>query len=76
MESIGQLIKDEMKRQERSVSWMARKLDLDRSNVYRLFQRNSIDTDLLMKVSLALNVDYFAYFSKKIAKKASNATEV
>ncbi len=76
MESIGQLIKDEMKRQERSVSWMARKLDLDRSNVYRLFQRNSIDTDLLMRVSLALNVDYFAYFSQKLAKKANNATEV
>lgn len=47
MEPIGQLIKDELTAQERSVAWFARKLCLDRSNVYRLFQKNSIDTSLV-----------------------------
>lgn len=57
------------------MSWLARKLDLDRSNVYRLFQRNSIDTDLLMRICTTLEVDYFAYFSKKLMDKAKDTTK-
>ncbi len=38
MEPIGTMIKEELERQERSVSWLARKLSCDRSNVYRLFR--------------------------------------
>lgn len=66
MEPIGQLIKDELTAQERSVAWFARKLCLDRSNVYRLFQKNSIDTSLLMRISLVLNKDFFSLLSDQI----------
>lgn len=66
MEPIGQLIKDELTAQERSVAWFARKLCLDRSNVYRLFQKNSIDTSLLMRISLVLNKDFFSLLSSQV----------
>lgn len=66
MENIGELIKAELERQERSVSWFARKLSTDRSNVYRLFQRNSIDTALLTRISLILNHNFFAQLSKHV----------
>ncbi|MBO5268295.1 MAG: XRE family transcriptional regulator [Muribaculaceae bacterium] len=66
MEPIGQLIKDELTAQERSVAWFARKLCLDRSNVYRLFQKNSIDTSLLMRISLVLNKDFFSLLSDQV----------
>lgn len=66
MEPIGQLIKDELTAQERSVAWFARKLCLDRSNVYRLFQKNSIDTSLLMRISLVLNKDFFSLQSDQV----------
>ena len=35
MKPIGNLIKEELEKQERTVSWFARKLACDRSNVYR-----------------------------------------
>ncbi|WP_304428365.1 hypothetical protein [uncultured Duncaniella sp.] len=54
MEPIGTMIKEELERQERSVSWLARKLSCDRSNVYRLFQKHSIDTALLQRLSVIL----------------------
>ena len=74
MKSIGILIKEELEKQERSVSWFARKLACDRSNVYRLFQKESIDThllarislNLLARISLILNRDFFSELSADI----------
>lgn len=63
MEPIGTIIKEELERQERSVSWFARKLSCDRSNVYRLFQKHSIDTALLSRISVILNRDFFKELS-------------
>lgn len=63
MEPIGTMIKEELERQERSVSWLARKLSCDRSNVYRLFQKHSIDTALLQRLSVILNRDFFSELS-------------
>ncbi|MBR6606800.1 MAG: hypothetical protein IKK92_13215, partial [Prevotella sp.] len=48
---IGTLIKAELENQERTVSWFARKLNCDRSNVYKLFKRSTIDTELLLRIS-------------------------
>lgn len=64
MEPIGTIIKEEFERQERSISWFARKLNCDRSNVYRLFQKHSIDTALLQRISIILNRDFFAELSR------------
>lgn len=63
MISIGTLIKEELARQERSVSWFARKLSCDRSNIYRLFQKHSVDTALLARISLILQRDFFKELS-------------
>lgn len=69
MKPIGHLIKEELEKQERSISWFARKLSCDRSNVYRLFQKESIDTGLLTRISLLLNHDFFADLSDNIKEK-------
>lgn len=62
MVHIGEIIKAELSRQERSISWFARKLYCDRSNVYDIFKRKSIDTDLLMRISIILNHNFFSYY--------------
>ena len=69
MMPIGKLIREELQAQERSVSWFARKLHLDRSNVYRLFQRNSIDTDLLSRISIILGKNFFELLSENIRER-------
>lgn len=69
MKPIGILIKEELERQEHSISWFARKLSCDRSNIYRLFQKESIDTNLLARISLLLGRDFFADFSRYIKEK-------
>lgn len=64
--NIGKIIEAELRRQERTVTWLSRKIHCDRRNVYDIFSRSSIDTDLLYKLSMALNTDFFAYFSANL----------
>lgn len=59
MVNMGQRIKEELLRQERTVSWLARKLNCTRAAVYRLFNKNSIDTALLVNISQALHHNFF-----------------
>ena len=62
---IGGLIRAELERQERTASWFARKLCCDRSNVYKLFRRSTIDTELLLRVSKILDYNFFELYSKQ-----------
>ena len=62
---IGSLIKKELERQERTVSWFARKLSCDRSNVYKLFKRPNVDTDLLLRISVILHYNFFEMYQEK-----------
>ena len=64
MKPIGLLIKEELKRQERGITWFARKLACDRSNIYRLFEKESIDTGLLLRISIVLQHDFFSELSQ------------
>ena len=51
------------------MAWFARKLCLDRSNVYRLFQRNTIDTGLLARISIILDRNFFTVLSEQVAER-------
>lgn len=61
---IGKLIEAELRRQERSVNWFARKLYCDRSNIYDIFRRENIDVNLLLRISTVLNHDFFQYYTQ------------
>jgi hypothetical protein len=62
---IGNEIKMELLRQERTVSWFARKLCCDRTNVYSIFKRESIDTLLLQRISSVLNRNFFELYNQE-----------
>ncbi|MDE5683238.1 MAG: XRE family transcriptional regulator [Muribaculaceae bacterium] len=72
MKPIGELVKEELMAQERTITWFARKLCIDRSNVYRLFQKNSVDTDLLMRISLVLKKDFFTILARGLEEKRNS----
>ena len=66
MVNIGQKIKEELQRQERTVSWLARKLNCTRAAVYRIFDKNSIDTALLTSISQVLHHNFFEELSDEV----------
>jgi DNA invertase Pin-like site-specific DNA recombinase len=66
MVNVGQLIKEELESQERTVTWLARKLNCTRATVYRIFEKNSLDTALLSAISKILNRDFFKELSEDV----------
>lgn len=74
---IGQLIKTELELQERTPTWLAKKINCDRTNIYRIFDRESIDTALLSRISTALNRNFFEELSQEQVKVSDkSATEL
>lgn len=69
MKPIGKLIQERLKTEERSVAWFARKLSCSRANVYKIFRKEYIDTELLIRISRILNYDFFKYFSDHLKEK-------
>ena len=64
---IGSLIEQELRRQERSVTWLASELHCDRTNVYKVFKKKSIDTKLLEDISVILQHNFFLDYAEDVA---------
>ncbi|MBE6319275.1 MAG: XRE family transcriptional regulator [Bacteroidales bacterium] len=62
MVHIGQLIKQELERQERSPLWLAKKINCTRPNIYHIFNSPSINTLILLRISIVLNYNFFEYY--------------
>ena len=44
---IGKLIRQKMEERQRTVVWLAQRLSCSRTNVYKIFDKYSVDTDTL-----------------------------
>lgn len=60
---IGKLIKSELSRQGRSITWLSTQVNCTRENLYKVFRRSWIYTDLLFEISIALDYDFFKEYS-------------
>jgi len=60
---IGKIIKEKLKEFGHSVTWLAKEINCNRTNVYKIFNKSSIDTHQLVRISLALRHDFFLYYS-------------
>jgi hypothetical protein len=60
---IGEDIKKVLSLSEMSVTEFAKKINKSRGNIYSIFLRNAIETDLLVIISDVLQYDFFQLFS-------------
>lgn len=60
---IGKLIKKTLKEKGVKVSWFAEQLHCHRNNIYKIFERSWIDTEMLLKMSLLLDFNFFYLYS-------------
>ena len=63
---IGEEIKQRLLAQERSVTWLAKKISCDRSNLNKNLKCPHIHPGLLYRISVALGVDFFARYSQEL----------
>ena len=55
---VGKMIQNEMLRQGRTVKWLAEQIYCEKSNIYKLFKRHSIDLEQLMRISEVLDHNF------------------
>lgn len=60
---IGQLIQDQLKKDQRSVGWLSRQIPCSRNHVYKLFKRPSLDGELLLRISIVMQFNFFQYYT-------------
>lgn len=65
---IGERIRLVFKKTGWSVAYFAQQIQKDRTIAYNIFKRKIIDTSLLYDISMALNTDFFQYFSDCLAE--------
>ena len=63
---IGNLIRDELRRQGLTNQWLADQLGIDRRTLQRLYNKPSIDTQQLFRISKILEVDLFKHYSEQL----------
>lgn len=60
---LGELIKSVALERRISAGALAEKINTSKQNIYGIYRRNSIDTELLTKICKALDYDFFQHFS-------------
>ena len=64
---IGELIFRKLKEKGRTLTWLAQKVGCDDSNLSKTLKNSRyIYSDLLFRISLALDEDFFACYSQKL----------
>lgn len=59
--NIGSEIKNRLKTSKRSVVWLAEQLECSRTNVYKIFEKQTISTEELFRISEILGCDFSRY---------------
>ncbi|MDR1791846.1 MAG: hypothetical protein LBR36_00160 [Bacteroidales bacterium] len=73
---IGICIKKILLERERSVAWLAKQIDYDRSDLNAMLNKKSdIRMSILYKISVVLKFDFFALYSKQLNDNQSISDE-
>ena len=59
MEKIGEHIKEVLLSQHHSAKWLADQIPCERTNVYDIFKRTDINVNLLQRLCVILDFDFF-----------------
>lgn len=64
--NIGEIIRHELQSRKLTASWLAAHLCCTRTNIYKIFKRSSIDTELLLRISNAIGSDLFRHYTVQL----------
>ena len=65
---IGRMVRQVLKEQGRSVTWLAKELHCCRTNMYLIFEKQYLDIELLLRISKILNYNFFTQLSQSLDK--------
>lgn len=63
---IGEFIRKVAEEKGIKTGDFAKKINKNRNNIYDIFKRSSVDSELLLKISKVLEHDFFIYYSESL----------
>jgi len=69
---LGAYIKNKVKERGLTVSEFARRIHCTRRNIYQIYKKNSLDSNLINRISQALDIDLLSNFNKTSSKNFVN----
>jgi len=70
------MITAELRRQRYSIAWFAKEMGSDRSNMYKLLERQHLNSEFIIRASRLLNHDFFGDASKVFLKTSSSGNDL
>jgi plasmid maintenance system antidote protein VapI len=68
--NIGEIILKKLEEKERSIAWLARKINCNDANLGRQLRTSQhIHSELLLRISMALEEDFFACYSEMLKER-------
>lgn len=69
--NIGQRIREELRRQGHTNEWLAERINVHPRTVQKIFLKSTIDTQQLLAISQAMEMDFFHIYSSLVDKQLS-----
>ena len=73
---IGKEIEKKMREQRMSVVGLSRELGCHRTNIYRIFDSATVDTGVLLRLSVIFGCDFFRLYSEELTQRKSKTDNV
>ncbi len=74
--NAGQLVREVFKSTGLTVTELGKRVGTTRQNIYRIFDRKSIDSALLFRLGKAMSYDFYKHFSDYMADENIKVTNV
>lgn len=71
---IGNLIREQLRKDQRSVSWLSREIHCSRNHLYKVFRKPSLDADLLLRISKSVQFNFFQYYTAEFLESLRERT--
>lgn len=71
---IGKLIKQKLAEQGKTTLWLAQELKYNRTSMYKIYDKASINADTLLQISRIMHYDFFQALSTEFKETLSNTT--
>ena len=71
---IGNLIREQLRKDQRSVGWLAREIHCSRNHLYKVFRKPSLDADLVLRISKSMQFNFFQYYTAEFLESLRERT--
>lgn len=72
---IGKRIKQKLAEQGKTSLWLAQQLSYNRTTMYKIYDKASLDTQMLLRISRIMQYDFFKEFSQELGNILNSSSD-